>query len=51
MANVRGLSGYVTAADGEPLVFSIIANNFETPPAIITDAADKIVVRLAMFSR
>jgi D-alanyl-D-alanine carboxypeptidase/D-alanyl-D-alanine-endopeptidase (penicillin-binding protein 4) len=51
MANVRGLSGYVTAADGEPLVFSILANNFETPAATITDAADKIVVRLATFSR
>jgi D-alanyl-D-alanine carboxypeptidase/D-alanyl-D-alanine-endopeptidase (penicillin-binding protein 4) len=51
MANVRGLSGYVTAADGEPLVFSIIANNFETPAATITDVEDKIVVRLATFSR
>ena len=29
MSNVRGLSGYVTTADGEPLVFSIIANNFD----------------------
>ena len=28
IANVRALSGYVTHADGEPLVFSIIANNF-----------------------
>jgi D-alanyl-D-alanine carboxypeptidase/D-alanyl-D-alanine-endopeptidase (penicillin-binding protein 4) len=51
MSNVRGLSGYVTAADGEPLVFSILANNFETPGATITDAEDKIVVRLATFSR
>ena len=33
------------------LVFSILANNFETPAAAITDAADKIVVRLATFSR
>jgi PBP4 family serine-type D-alanyl-D-alanine carboxypeptidase len=51
MSNVRGLSGYVAAADGEPLVFSILANNFETPAATINDAADKIVVRLATFSR
>ena len=28
IANVRALSGYVTTLDGEPLVFSIIANNF-----------------------
>jgi D-alanyl-D-alanine carboxypeptidase/D-alanyl-D-alanine-endopeptidase (penicillin-binding protein 4) len=51
MANVRGLSGYVSAADGDPLVFSILANNFETPAATITDIEDKIVVRLAMLSR
>ena len=51
MANVRGLSGYVTSADGEPLVFSILANNFDTPPDTITKTADAIVVRLAQFSR
>jgi D-alanyl-D-alanine carboxypeptidase/D-alanyl-D-alanine-endopeptidase (penicillin-binding protein 4) len=51
MSNVRGLSGYVTAADGEPLVFSILANNFEMAPAVINAAADAIVVRLATFSR
>jgi D-alanyl-D-alanine carboxypeptidase/D-alanyl-D-alanine-endopeptidase (penicillin-binding protein 4) len=51
MSNVRGLSGYVTSASGEPLVFSILANNFEVPPSAITGAADRIVVRLAAFSR
>jgi D-alanyl-D-alanine carboxypeptidase len=51
MANVRGLSGYVTAADGEPFVFAILANNFETPAATITDAEDKIVIALASFKR
>jgi D-alanyl-D-alanine carboxypeptidase/D-alanyl-D-alanine-endopeptidase (penicillin-binding protein 4) len=51
MSNVRSLSGLVTAADGEELVFSILANNFETPPATITGAADAIVVRLAQFRR
>jgi D-alanyl-D-alanine carboxypeptidase/D-alanyl-D-alanine-endopeptidase (penicillin-binding protein 4) len=51
MSNVRGLSGYVTAASGETLAFSILANNFETPPSTITDAADRIVVRLAAFAR
>ncbi len=51
MANVRALSGYVTTADGEPLVFSILANNFEAPAAVITDAVDKIVVRLATLKR
>ena len=51
MSNVRALSGYVKTADGEPLVFSIIANNFETPADVITKAADAIVVRLATFKR
>jgi len=51
MSNVRGLSGFVTTADGEGLVFSIIANNFETVPDTITRTADAIVVRLAEFKR
>jgi serine-type D-Ala-D-Ala carboxypeptidase/endopeptidase (penicillin-binding protein 4) len=51
MSNVRGMSGYVTSAGGEPLVFSILANNFEGSAAVITAAEDAIVVRLAGFSR
>jgi D-alanyl-D-alanine carboxypeptidase/D-alanyl-D-alanine-endopeptidase (penicillin-binding protein 4) len=51
MTSVRGLSGYVTTAGGEPLVFSILANNFDVPPATITQTMDKIVVRLAQFTR
>ncbi len=46
MANVRALSGYATTMTGEPLAFSIIANNFAAGPAIITEAIDAIVVRL-----
>ena len=51
MSQVRGLSGFVSTADGEPLVFSILANNFETPPDTINRTADAIVVRLAEFKR
>jgi len=51
MTGVRGLSGYVTSADGEPLVFSILANNFDTPPDVVNNASDAIVVRLATFKR
>ena len=51
MSNVRALSGYVTAADGERLVFSILANNFETASDVITKTEDAIVVRLAEFRR
>ena len=51
MTAVRGLAGYVTSADGEPLVFSILANNFDSPAATINSATDAIVVRLAAFKR
>ena len=45
MTAVRGLSGYVTSADGEPFAFSILANNFDTPADTITATSDAIVVR------
>jgi serine-type D-Ala-D-Ala carboxypeptidase/endopeptidase (penicillin-binding protein 4) len=51
MTAVRGTSGYVTSADGEPLVFSILVNNYDTPATTITAAEDAIVVRLATFHR
>jgi serine-type D-Ala-D-Ala carboxypeptidase/endopeptidase (penicillin-binding protein 4) len=51
MSNVRGLSGYVTSASGEPLVFAILANNFDVPGPTISAAEDAIVVRLALFER
>jgi len=51
MTGVRTLSGYVTSADGEALAFSIMANNFETPPDVVNKAADAIVVTLAEFKR
>jgi len=51
IANVRALSGYVTTRDGERLVFSIIANNFNVPAETVDAAADAAVVRLAEFSR
>ncbi|MFC4588332.1 D-alanyl-D-alanine carboxypeptidase/D-alanyl-D-alanine endopeptidase [Sphaerisporangium corydalis] len=49
LTSVTGLSGYVTSADGEPLVFSILTNNYLTgSPKTLEDA---IAVRLARFSR
>lgn len=51
MTSVRALSGYVTTADGETLAFSILANNFEGPAAVITSATDAVVVKLAEFRR
>ena len=51
MTGVRSLSGYVTTAGGEHLVFSIVANNFETTADVVNAATDAIVVRLATFKR
>jgi len=51
IANARALSGYVTDADGERLVFSIIANNFDVPASVIEQTIDQIVVRLALFTK
>jgi serine-type D-Ala-D-Ala carboxypeptidase/endopeptidase (penicillin-binding protein 4) len=49
--NVRAIAGYVDAASGETLVFSIIANNFTVPTSTIDAAADRALVRLATFAR
>ena len=51
IANTRSLSGFVTSADGEPLVFSMIANNFNVPASDATAVLDRAVVRLAQFRR
>ncbi|GII55750.1 D-alanyl-D-alanine carboxypeptidase DacC [Planotetraspora thailandica] len=49
LTGVSALSGYVSSADGEPLVFSIISNGYLSPS--VKDLEDKIVVRLAQFTR
>ncbi|WP_214409558.1 D-alanyl-D-alanine carboxypeptidase/D-alanyl-D-alanine endopeptidase [Sphaerisporangium fuscum] len=50
LTSATSLSGYVTSADGEPLVFSIMTNGYLTgnPKTSVEDA---IAVRLAKFSR
>jgi D-alanyl-D-alanine carboxypeptidase/D-alanyl-D-alanine-endopeptidase (penicillin-binding protein 4) len=48
--NARAIAGYVETADGETLVFSMIANNFTAPTSTIDAAADSALVRLATFS-
>jgi D-alanyl-D-alanine carboxypeptidase/D-alanyl-D-alanine-endopeptidase (penicillin-binding protein 4) len=50
-SNARALSGYVRTADDEPLVFSIIVNNFGTTPDVVEQTMDSIVVLLASFRR
>ncbi|WP_020574658.1 D-alanyl-D-alanine carboxypeptidase/D-alanyl-D-alanine-endopeptidase [Actinopolymorpha alba] len=46
---VSGLSGYVTSADGEPLVFSVLQNYYLNVNA--KQVEDQIAIRLAEFSR
>ncbi len=52
MTGARAVAGFATTADGEPIVFSILVNNFPADAASSVDAAiDAIVVRLAGLSR
>jgi D-alanyl-D-alanine carboxypeptidase/D-alanyl-D-alanine-endopeptidase (penicillin-binding protein 4) len=51
ISNARALSGFVTSADGEPLVFSMIVNNFNVPQADADAIIDRAVIRLAEFRR
>jgi serine-type D-Ala-D-Ala carboxypeptidase/endopeptidase (penicillin-binding protein 4) len=51
IANVRALSGYVASLDGEPIVFSIIANSFTQPQETIDGATDRAVDLLANLTR
>jgi D-alanyl-D-alanine carboxypeptidase/D-alanyl-D-alanine-endopeptidase (penicillin-binding protein 4) len=44
---VRSLSGYVTAADGRLLMFSVLCNNWLADVREVDRAADAIAVRLA----
>lgn len=49
LSKARSLSGYVTTADGERLIFSILANNTTTPGSIVTGVADQIAAALATY--
>ena len=49
LAKARSLSGFVTTADGERLIFSILANNTTTPGSAVTHVADTIAAALASY--
>jgi D-alanyl-D-alanine carboxypeptidase/D-alanyl-D-alanine-endopeptidase (penicillin-binding protein 4) len=51
LSNVRAMSGYVWSADNEPLVFSLLVNNFNITADIVDEAMDAIAVRLTRVSR
>ena len=49
LAKARTLSGYVTTADGERLIFSILANNTTTPGSTVSHVTDEIATALAAY--
>ena len=51
LTGVSCLSGYVHTRDGEPLVFSIMMNNFVGPASTARRTQDEIGALLAGFSR
>lgn len=50
ISNVRSLSGYVTTADGEPLVFSFIVNGHLQTAKETEDLTDSVLEMLAGFT-
>lgn len=48
---VRALSGYLKTADNEPLVFSIIVNNYLVPSNLANYIQDLVCLKLVNFSR
>jgi D-alanyl-D-alanine carboxypeptidase/D-alanyl-D-alanine-endopeptidase (penicillin-binding protein 4) len=46
LGRVRALSGYLTTAAGERLVFSVIANHFLVPTRVVDAAVDQALERL-----
>ncbi|NOY78126.1 MAG: D-alanyl-D-alanine carboxypeptidase/D-alanyl-D-alanine-endopeptidase [Calditrichaeota bacterium] len=51
ISNTRSLSGFVHTKDGEPLVFSLLVNNYLVPTSMANNLQDWICERLANFSR
>jgi serine-type D-Ala-D-Ala carboxypeptidase/endopeptidase (penicillin-binding protein 4) len=47
----RSLSGYVTSADGEMFVFSMIANNYTVSTRLAEKIQDSVCAKLAEFRR
>ncbi len=48
---VKALSGYIKTEDGEPIVLSIIVNNFLVPATLAEYIQDQVCIKLANFSR
>jgi D-alanyl-D-alanine carboxypeptidase/D-alanyl-D-alanine-endopeptidase (penicillin-binding protein 4) len=51
LGKVSAISGYIKAANGEMLAFSMLANNFLTSKDAAEQLQDRAIVRLAKFNR
>jgi D-alanyl-D-alanine carboxypeptidase/D-alanyl-D-alanine-endopeptidase (penicillin-binding protein 4) len=51
MSNERALAGYLVTLAGEPMVFSILVNNYRVPTSEIDATVDKALIRLVQFQR
>ncbi len=49
--HARTISGFVSTADGEELVFSVLCNHFTVDKLEIEKVQDAILIKLAQFSR
>jgi D-alanyl-D-alanine carboxypeptidase/D-alanyl-D-alanine-endopeptidase (penicillin-binding protein 4) len=49
--HARTISGFVTTADGDELVFSILCNHFTVDKLEIEKVQDAILIKLAQYSR
>ena len=49
IGNARSLSGYITTADGRPLIFATLLNNYTVDDDEVTGVADQIAILLASF--
>lgn len=47
----RSLSGYINAADGEPLLFTMFTNNYTVPTSMADNAEELVMMYLANFKR
>jgi D-alanyl-D-alanine carboxypeptidase/D-alanyl-D-alanine-endopeptidase (penicillin-binding protein 4) len=49
--SVRGLAGYVTAGDGETLVFALLLNGYSVPGDAAEELRDLLAEQLALYRR
>ena len=50
IGNARSLAGYINTADGRPLVFAMLLNNYTVDSDEVTGLADAVAILLATYS-